>query len=340
MALLDAESEPSDLTWTSTLYANGLADYNRPKGVLNEEFDFDFRDPDVDDQRGLAAGYMMLGHWGLVWPAYFQYIGDIHALELHTVALSDTAVLDVIGNLRSRIDPSVPPQLKCEPCVSGTFDGDADPSTTCSMCDSGRFSDVIGASVCSGTCEIGSTILQEGAISASVCTLCPSGSFGSRSALLDDTTTICVPCKRGRISATIGSDSNETCSMCPSGQFSGSGWQMCEPSGCSDALADNYVPHATIDDGSCIYNCPDLWNQTRGGNQNGGCVIYGSGEWRQFAANGTSVGDGPVGHFLEGHWIVQGRPLAGSTPDAPEYASYTDAITTDVASTVTLRYLL
>jgi hypothetical protein len=53
--------------------------------------------PSVDGMYTLAAGYMELGHWGLLYTKYMQYYGIIHHLEMHSDTLSEKEVLDVVG---------------------------------------------------------------------------------------------------------------------------------------------------------------------------------------------------------------------------------------------------
>ena len=43
--------------WSSTLFNEGLEEYNQ-QGDLSEEFDLDFRDPQVDGLKAFAGGYM------------------------------------------------------------------------------------------------------------------------------------------------------------------------------------------------------------------------------------------------------------------------------------------
>jgi predicted outer membrane repeat protein len=89
-----------------------------------------------------------------------------------------------------------------------------------------------------------------------------------------------------------------------------------------DSWADNHEPDATVDDGSCSYNCPLLWNRTRGGTAVGGCVIFEDDGWQRLAPNGTRIGSGVLAEFPEGHWVVQGRAVAGGTAATPDYERY------------------
>ena len=225
IAIVDVAGD-SSITWVSRLFGEGLQECNR-QGANREAFDLDFRDPDVDGLKAVAAGYMMLGQWSSRWEGSFtQFRGAIHALELHSAALSDRAVLDVVANLRTWMDPTIAPHPACEPCSAGTFDRDTNQATECKPCDAGRFSSAVGATVCDSTCAIGTTVRQAGAASASSCTLCPAGRYGTAT---NDDTTICSPCERGRMSAAAGAESGEACGRCPSGQSSGVGWESCEP---------------------------------------------------------------------------------------------------------------
>eukprot|EP01043_Picozoa_sp_COSAG02_P006866 COSAG02_NODE_200_length_29507_cov_440.183487_11_plen_315_part_00 len=58
-----------DVVWSSSLYANGLEEYDYS---VQENYDYDFRDPDVDGDRAVARGYGMLGHWAL--PCEYSYM--------------------------------------------------------------------------------------------------------------------------------------------------------------------------------------------------------------------------------------------------------------------------
>eukprot|EP01051_Picozoa_sp_SAG22_P008819 SAG22_NODE_695_length_7843_cov_2.924587_3_plen_1363_part_00 len=333
MAIVDTASGSTGLSWTSSLFGEGLGRYNR-ESVPAEDFDIDLRDADVDAGKILAGGYMQLGRWTLQL-SITQFHGVFHALELHDTALSDRHVQDVIANLRTWLDPNVPAILACEECLEGTFDKDGDSASECELCDAGRFSDVTGATTCAGTCETGSTILETGANSSGACTPCEVGSYGRALSTADNPTMICSKCEPGRYSALVGAGSIESCQSCPTGKFSGHGWQRCERSGCMDKWAGNYAPDATVDDGSCVYECSQLWNKTSGGTSPGGCLIFQNGEWQRLAPNGTVLGTGVFVDFPEGHWVVQGRALAGGTAESPQYERYDTGSAKIAASTTT-----
>ncbi len=59
-ALITGDSR--DVVWSSSIYANGLEEYAYS---VQENYDYDFRDPDIDGARAVARGYGMLGHWAL-----------------------------------------------------------------------------------------------------------------------------------------------------------------------------------------------------------------------------------------------------------------------------------
>jgi hypothetical protein len=58
MAVLNMLSPTPNIVWASTMYGTGLRQYAFDQ---QESFDLDFRDPDVDRQHVVAAGYMILG---------------------------------------------------------------------------------------------------------------------------------------------------------------------------------------------------------------------------------------------------------------------------------------
>ena len=51
-----------DIVFSSSVYATGLGEYATPQ---SESYDFDWRDPDTDGLRAVAAGWPSLGHWAL-----------------------------------------------------------------------------------------------------------------------------------------------------------------------------------------------------------------------------------------------------------------------------------
>lgn len=60
MALCTADSR--DVVFSSEIYADGHEEYAY---AVEENYDYDFRDPDIDGARAIARGYGMLGHWAL-----------------------------------------------------------------------------------------------------------------------------------------------------------------------------------------------------------------------------------------------------------------------------------
>ena len=340
------------LVWTSSLFAQGLEEYNT-QGGSSEDFDLDFRDPVEDGLKAFAAGYMQLGQWTLHWAEYFQFRGVVHALELHSSTLSDLHVHDVVGALRSWLDSSIPLPPLCEECDAGTADYDADASTSCQQCRVGRFSASTGASTCTSTCPIGSTTAKSGSTSADDCAACRGGSFGE----IVDGTAVCSLCEQGRSSGTVGAISNDFCTVCPTGRFSRPGWEDCQPSGCRDPWAENYDPGATIDEGGCLYLCDSLWQRIGGGSSDdggGGCVIFESDTWQRYAPNGTRLPGGPIfgvdaeslleqdTQLIGETWIIQGRSLPGGTDDDPSYVEYAadkSETVVEVDAAVMFRYV-
>ena len=353
MTILDMDADTMATAWSGVLYNQGMEEYNK-NGDLSEAFDLDLRDPAVDGLQAYAAGYMQLGHWAMTWDRYFQFRGVIHAIELHSATLPDQHVNDVVGSLRTWMDPSVPAIPACEVCVAGSADHDTDPATVCELCPEGRFSDFVEVTSCASTCPVGATLPVAGSTTSDDCVLCPVGSFGE----ISDGIAICSPCLPGSSSDSLGVDGADACIACLAGKFSGLGWQHCEPAGCLDQWADNYDALAVVDSGECSYSCPNLWDKISGGTSPGGCLIFAEEVWQRRAANGSTI-DGPVppGSIADDQsttareviaetWIVQGRHLAGATADSPDYVEFAangGAIiakaTDDDSSRLVLRYV-
>jgi predicted outer membrane repeat protein len=144
---------------------------------------------------------------------------------------------------------------------------------------------------------------------------------------------VCTPCPVGTFSVTSGTSGADSCAACPDGQSSAAGSVACSSSGCTDPYATNYDANAIVDLGLCEYTCSSLRAIAQVGDVPGSCLIYDSASdsWKRYDATDAETGgavfrigssrDGPF-QFGGEHWIVQGRPLAGSTVDAALYPSY------------------
>lgn len=346
MAVLSAENPQASpqLEWLGMLLNAGLDDnYNigysttsgttplgQPQPVV--EYDYDYRAP-IDGTRAFGAGYMLLGSWYEQFPTFGGFGGVIHAIELHSATLSERQVLDVVERLISATDPSA--QIRsCHPCAVGQFDHDSNASTVCEPCGVGRFSNEVGALECSGTCPLGSTVLSAGATTSSNCTDCDVGKYGATQPDLQ--TSICSTCPVGTFSTETRAFSSSTCRPCANGQFSVEGASACHRSGCMDEWAANYDPHAVVDEGACIYECPALLARANMSAATGQCLINGlDGRWQRFSATGVQViEDFPVeeaGTGLDSLSLqfsgldltavaIQGRPLPGHMADVPQLA--------------------
>jgi hypothetical protein len=347
---------PFDLQWTSTRQAAGLTEYSgscsdtalmnllskkqieqlglKPPGVSsclkNEVFDFDWRSPS-DADAALGAGYMQLGHWaiGSIYEGITFYRGIMHHLELHNIALPDTAIRQVLSGLHAGTGLADP---ACNTCGPGFSDNDNDGATPCAACTPGTFSDTTGSSgECTQTCGLGSTIFEAGAASNATCTQCQAGYYGdtgiSASRAAASTVTLCAMCPPGRFSTEVGATSIATCQPCPDSQFSGHGASSCQPSGCTDNWATNYNADAIVDNGECVYTCNRLREQRGITTMKGGCLIHMGNNigWQRFLFNGTAVAGGIINILpLDEHWILHGRNLPGSTQTAPLYIEYAE----------------
>eukprot|EP01048_Picozoa_sp_COSAG05_P002282 COSAG05_NODE_90_length_20140_cov_25.117060_1_plen_1190_part_00 len=324
-AVVDA-SAPSELVWVSTMVGDGMTQYSFDQA---EEFDFDFRDPALDGQRVMGAGYMALGHQNPT-TAYnlhslFQLQGTVHHIELHSDTLSDAHVADLVHRIRHTLAHEAVELPTCRACPVGRYDEDHDSNTECQPCGLGTFSNQTGAIACTGTCLLGSTVVTAGASSSEACVQCAAGTYGN----MASAHAVCEPCVPGRYSTLVGGIASESCLGCAPGRFSVAGSTVCEPSGCTDAWADNYNPLAVVDEGLCVYTCSVL--RAHAGydaDEPGGCIMHNLAfGWQKHAHNGTVVGEGagsvvdtpgePSGVFPAGSaWVTQGRPLAGSTLQA------------------------
>lgn len=183
-----------------------------------------------------------------------QYRGVIHAMEFHNSSLPDAQVLDVVRQMASQIVSGTPPPT-CRDCTPGQIDHDSDPTTECEPCPVGRYSAAYGAHTCNETCPIGSTITTQGASTAADCSPCAAGKHGGAAGNMS----VCVDCLAGRTSSTTGADNAVACSDCPAGMFSKPGTSAgCEPVGCTDEWATNFLASARVDDGLCSYDCLSL----------------------------------------------------------------------------------
>jgi hypothetical protein len=95
MTVLEQGQATAQVQWSSTLYASGLEEYSRD--MLDESFDIDMRDPDVDGLHSLAAGYLIVGNWAN--RGDMQFRGVIHHLEWHIGTLDDASVEAVAASI-------------------------------------------------------------------------------------------------------------------------------------------------------------------------------------------------------------------------------------------------
>ena len=339
-AVVDASMFELELEWSSRLNRAGPTAYNLPIAP-DDTFTFDFRDPSVDGNHAVGAGYMMLGHFYPDANAYCQFRGVMHGFELHSTTLRSQQVLDVVRSIGNAIAPdSAPPIVACDACAAGTQDNDQRADTACEFCELGRFVDVAGATNCTGLCPTGSTIHTVGAESSETCTQCVAGQFGP----IEDGESglICARCDPGKSLATAGASSELACVQCQPGMFSASGAAACERSGCTDEAADGFDTEAIVDDGSCTYTCAHLRMRSSVTQSEGGCVIFDTDQgWHRYASNGSALTNGPqmIYDIPAGEsWVIQGRPLAGSSFAQPAYTEYNGRLNCDNAN-MTVRYV-
>ena len=332
-------SAPLDqLHFSSRLNRDGMTNYNLELSET-DEFDLDFRDPGLDGEHAFAAGYMMLGHIAIPYGHFVTWTGAIHAIEAHNQTLGDDDVLDVVRNMAMDISPNYNQTgQRCRACVPGTQDKDSQTDTECVSCEVGKYSDQPSAISCEGRCSPGSTILEAGAASGANCTQCAAGQYGPVADA--DNTLVCRSCLAGQNSPEAGGQSVSDCVQCAEGQYSASGAAECNRSGCTDIAARNHDLVAVIDNGSCEYTCAELRMRAGYTNPNGGCIIDVGGDqgWTRFAANGTVIGtdkitDVPLGES----WVVQGKPLPGSSSSQPLCSDYGRRL--DITGNVTARYI-
>jgi hypothetical protein len=183
LAIVDISAPSATIEWASTLYGDGLLQYNDEGFVALATalaFDFDFRDPDTDGMRAMGAGHMIIGNM-LTWMSeWFQLRGTYHHLEAHSDTLNDRQVAVVVRTLRHTIYPNTAPAVPaCDYCGAGTRDHDSDPVTACEPCGQGTFSGQSAVTQCVGTCQVGNTILSTGETSGAACSHCTAGLYGS-----------------------------------------------------------------------------------------------------------------------------------------------------------------
>jgi hypothetical protein len=353
--------------WVSALINSGLADYTARRDSneeIMEEFDYDWRDPNVDKGVTLGGGYMTLGIWTHAIHGLLNYGGGIHHLELHHKTLGDDDVSAVIETLL----PIVEPEAKvhpCQDCAVGMADLDEDPTSECEPCGVGTFNNFLATTTCVGRCPIGSTGVSVGSVSIEDCVRCKAGSYGI---INTESVPQCVMCAAGQVADTIGATSSAICSPCRSGTFSAPGSTTCYLSGCTDPWADNYDPSAIVDEGECVYTCAKLLART-GAVNNGGCMIHNNGTWSEHNPYGPmlsvtrkqSVYDefsqlwkvdpnisfsvvtdevwNNIYMFDDGEdWVIQGHPQPGSTMKFPLYVGNPHRVTL-IEANVTLRYV-
>eukprot|EP01048_Picozoa_sp_COSAG05_P000358 COSAG05_NODE_9_length_39734_cov_180.598067_22_plen_657_part_00 len=333
---MSSSSELVEPVYMSTMYGNGLKEYNFEQ---TETFDLDFRDPSTDGLHAVGAGYAQLGNSALLYASIFQLQGTVHHLELHSNTLSDAHVADVVRQLRYTLSNATSPPA-CTACPKGTRDHDNDPTTPCEPCAAGTFSALIAMTECNGTCALGSTILSTGATSSAACSQCVAGQYGGIDV---NARAMCWPCKAGRASTQLGATSNSSCARCAAGRFSALASATCQPSGCTDHWADNFNPFAVIDEGMCVYTCSTV--RTRAGSgigDPGGCVLHDpTVGWRRFTHNNTVLTGGSLS-TIPSHesWVVQGRPRDGSTNHVSLPQAYPMRLEFKGGGNLTVRYIL
>ena len=319
-AVLDLSSPaatPRAIVWSGAMYGKGLIQYDFEQTA---RYDHDFRDPAVDGKRVAGAGYMILGMSATAYASYHQYRGAIHHLELHSATLSTAHVADIVVKLRHAVAGGAPLSA-CHNCPPGAQDSDGEPATPCEPCGRGTFSAQAAQTECTGTCAVGNTVRSLGATSNAACSRCVPGQYGSVASEI----AVCQPCEAGRASTAVGATSGASCSACSPGKFSVSGSVGCKPSGCTDEWGENYKASAQVDEGACVYTCSRLRERTGAdANTPGGCCIYEVGlGWRRYAFNNAPLPGGAIAEVPYGEsWVIQGRPLAGSTREAPLHSAY------------------
>eukprot|EP01047_Picozoa_sp_COSAG01_P017230 COSAG01_NODE_908_length_12794_cov_119.794171_2_plen_1484_part_00 len=194
----------------------------------------------------------------------------------------------------------------CTACHPGQYDHDADAATPCISCPAGRFSSRSGAATsCGGVCQPG-TYAPAASTRASNCTACHPGQYDHDA----DAATPCISCPAGRFSSLSGATSCGVCqsgTYAPPGSINASSCTACnqellgkdqivDPAkflakitqcsgtaqrvpvqeqltyGCTDSGARNFDVYATIDNGTCAYDCGTLLNAT-GAVMAGRCFI-------------------------------------------------------------------
>jgi hypothetical protein len=244
--------------------------------------------------------------------------GAVHHLELHAAALTDAHVADVVRQLQ-HVNLGLPPIPACVDCSAGMQDSDVNPATPCEPCGVATVSSQTGTTECTGTCPVGATILFSGATSSSACSQCTVGRYGS----IEDGVATCQQCEAGRASTQLGATSVSSCASCTPGRFSAPGSTDCDPGGCMDEWADNYSPSAIVDDGACDYTCSQVRELAGfGASDPGGCFFSSELGWQRYAHNGTALVGGYLDMHPEESWVVQGRPLPGSTSTSPMFVPY------------------
>ena len=277
-----------------------------------------------------------LGHWAVPYGPFFQFRGSIHHFELHSITMADYEVEDVVEVLVNGLDPgSASAPTGCSDCPAGFSDDDSDPSTPCAPCTAGRFSAATAvAGACPQTCPVGQSSSVEGATDGSGCEDCPAGTYALSG--------VCTPCAAGTFSTAAGASDANVCSACGRGTGSPAGATACATTGCTDEQATNFDVAAVVDSGLCQYTCDGL-RATLSITVAGGCLIHdaASDAWGRYGADGQYQSDLLLGTVPNGeHWVVQGRPMAGSTPDQPVYPEYARPGGISLFNArVTLRYI-
>lgn len=102
---------------------------------------------------------------------------------------------------------------------------------------------------------------------------------------------------------------------------------------CTDSAATNYSPLAAVDDGSCTYECGAI-QQRVGAPANAECFLYSDTAWDSLLTG--KAADGVL--TVDGAWVVQGKPLQGSTKLAVTAPGFPYRFEMDSGTDLTLRF--
>eukprot|EP01052_Picozoa_sp_SAG31_P005253 SAG31_NODE_228_length_19803_cov_29.496498_8_plen_1566_part_00 len=300
-----------------------------------------------------AIGHLSIGEMFQQHLGWMTWDGAIHHMEMHRVALDDIQVLDVVKGLRPIFANDTATWNKCPRCRKGQSDLDLNPATSCQSCEAGRYSNSTGQlGACNKSCPLGSMTIQQGATSASDCSQCEPGKYGA----IRGRISVCLECDPGQFSANPGltctacapgmfsRPGSTSCKRSGCMDPWASNYDphaQIDEGGCAYICSNlRQLAGADTVPGRCfIYNLSSNgWQQF---NFTGDAPIlsapsvsdvrFYSGEEREGLApregeHGSPMWfDEPHGHINfrspppGEHWIMQGRPMPGYTPDRPIY---------------------